>query len=106
WAHPNHRYAPVRSTLEAVARAELGLSQPSLLQQLAPAATGCATVEELVRRASGHGEERPALTRLPGALLDAVQAGDQVAIEVLGDVATAMAEFAIVAARRVGLPAP
>jgi N-acetylglucosamine kinase-like BadF-type ATPase len=104
WAAPQHRYDPVRATLEATARAELGLSEPSLLQQLAPAATGCGSVEELVRRASGHGEERPPLTRLPGVLLDAVAAGDSVAARVVGSVATAMAEFAIVAAGKVGLP--
>jgi N-acetylglucosamine kinase-like BadF-type ATPase len=106
WASPNHRYDPVRATLEAVGRAELGLSPPSLLQQLAPAATGCDSVLELVRRASGHGELRPPLTRLPGALLDAVAAGDAVAIDVLDRVATAMSEFAIVAAREAGLPRP
>jgi N-acetylglucosamine kinase-like BadF-type ATPase len=106
WAAPQHRYDPVRATLEAVARAELGLSEPSLLQQLAPAATGCGSVEELVRRASGHGETRPPLTRLPGALLDAVAAGDAVAIDVVARVATAMAEFAILAARKVDLPSP
>jgi N-acetylglucosamine kinase-like BadF-type ATPase len=106
WAAPQHRYDPVRATLEAAARAELGLSAPSLLQQLAPAAAGCGSVEELVRRASGHGEVRPWLTRLPGALLDAVAEGDAVAIEVVSRVATAMAEFAIVAARKAGLPSP
>jgi N-acetylglucosamine kinase-like BadF-type ATPase len=106
WAAPQHRYDPVRATLEAVSRAELGLSEPTLLQQLAPAATGCGSVEELIRRVSGHGEIRPPLTRLPGVLLDAVAAGDVIAIEVVDRVSTAMSEFAIVAARMAGLPRP
>jgi N-acetylglucosamine kinase-like BadF-type ATPase len=106
WAAPQHRYDPVRATLEAVSRAELGLSEPTLLQQLAPTATGCVSVEELIRRVSGHGEIRPPLTRLPGVLLDAVAAGDAIAIAVVDRVSTAMSEFAIVAARKAGLPRP
>jgi N-acetylglucosamine kinase-like BadF-type ATPase len=106
WGAPCHRYDPTRGTLDAVTRAELGMSEPSLLQQLAPAAAGCDSVEELIRRTTGFGERRPDTRRLPAALLDAVAQGDAVAIRVVQRIGRAMAEFAIAAALQAGLEAP
>jgi N-acetylglucosamine kinase-like BadF-type ATPase len=105
WGAPCHRYDPTRGTLDAVTRAELGMSEPTVLQQLAPAAAGCASVEELIRRQTGFGERRPDTRRLPAALLDAVSQGDAVATRVVQRIGRAMGEFALAARQQTGLEA-
>lgn len=106
WAEPSYRYSMSRGAIEAAARAEIGLSEPSLLQQLVPASTGHGSVEELLRAMTMVGARRPPLGLPAVALLDAADQGDSVALRVLGEVADAMVEMALVSARLAGLEMP
>ena len=103
WAEPSYRYSMSRGAIEAAARAEVGIDEPTLLQQLVPASTGHASVEELLRAMTMLGAQRPPLGLPAIALLDAADRGDATALRVLGEVADAMVEMAIVSARHAGL---
>jgi N-acetylglucosamine kinase-like BadF-type ATPase len=106
WAEPSYRYSMSRAAIEAAARAELGIDEPTLLQQLVPASTGHGSVEELLRAMTMLGARRPPLGLPAVALLDGAEQGDATAGRVLGEVAEAMVEMARVSARHAGLATP
>ncbi|MEA2424090.1 MAG: hypothetical protein QOH13_500, partial [Thermoleophilaceae bacterium] len=103
WAEPSYRYSLARGAVEATIEAELGIGEPTLLQQLVPASTGHASVEELLRAMTLLGRTRPTLARTAIALLDAAEQGDATAHRVIGEVAHAMVQMARTAARNAGL---
>jgi N-acetylglucosamine kinase-like BadF-type ATPase len=106
WAEPSYRYSLARAAVEATLEAELGIAEPTLLQQLVPAATGHRTVEDLLRAMTLLGRTRPTLSRTAVALLDAAEQGDATAQRVIREVAHAMVQMARVSARRAGLETP
>ena len=106
WAEPSYRYSLSRGAIEAAARAEVGIDEPTLLQQLVPASTGHGSVEELLRAMTMLGARRPPLGLPAIALLDAADQGDATARRVLGEVADAIVEMARASARHAGLAAP
>ena len=103
WAEPSYRYSLSRGAIEAAARAEVGIAEPTLQQHLVPASTGHSSVEELLRAMTMLGARRPPLGLPAVALLDAADQGDPTALRVLGEVADAMVEMAVVSARHAGL---
>jgi N-acetylglucosamine kinase-like BadF-type ATPase len=106
WAEPSYRYSLARGAVEATLEAELGIAEPTLLQQLVPASTGHGSVEELLRAMTLLGRTRPPLAKTAVALLDAAEQGDATAHRVVREVAHAMVQMARVSARRVGLARP
>jgi N-acetylglucosamine kinase-like BadF-type ATPase len=106
WAAPSFRYSLARGAIEAAAEAELGIAGPTRLQQLVPAATGHASVEDLLRAMTMRGATRPALGLTSGALLDAAAEGDATALRVTAEVAAAMADMVRASAARCGLDPP
>ena len=106
WAEPSYRYSLARGAVEATIEAELGIGEPTLLQQLVPASTGHTSVEELLRAMTLLGRTRPTLSRTAIALLDAAEQGDATAHRVIGEVGHAMVQMARTAARNAGLETP
>jgi N-acetylglucosamine kinase-like BadF-type ATPase len=106
WAEPSYRYSLARGAVEATIEAELGIGEPTVLQQLVPAATGHASVEELLRAMTLLGGTRPTLSRTAIALLDAAEQGDDTAHRVIREVGHAMVQMARTSARKAGLETP
>ena len=93
-----------KRSLQAVFRADLGLSPATMLTERALAYFGCSSVEEVLHQLTARKAEpirqRANLSRL---LLDAAEAGDAVALEIVRKAAITLGEYACVAARKVGL---
>ena len=108
WAEPSYRYSLARAAVEAAIEAELGIGEPTMLQQLVPASTGHSSVEELLRAMTLLGRTRPTLSRTAIALLDAAEQGDPTAHRVIGEVGHAMVQMARTcgAQRRAREPSP
>ncbi len=106
WAEPSYRYSLARGAVEATIEAELGIGEPTVLQQLVPAATGHASVDELLRAMTLLGGTRPTLSRTAIALLDAAEQGDDTAHRVIREVGHAMVQMARTSARKAGLETP
>jgi N-acetylglucosamine kinase-like BadF-type ATPase len=105
WAEPSYRFSLARGAVEATLEAELGIAEPTVLQQLVPAATGHRSVEELLRAMTLLGRTRPTLSKAAVALLDAAELGDATAHRVIREVAHEMVRMARVSAQRAGLDA-
>jgi N-acetylglucosamine kinase-like BadF-type ATPase len=91
-------------TLQAVARADLGIDPPTLLTDRALARVGEGSVEGLLRLATRRGPGRwrePAV--LAPVLLDTAEDGDPTAIRIVRDHGAALGREALAAARRVGI---
>ncbi|HET6597144.1 MAG TPA: BadF/BadG/BcrA/BcrD ATPase family protein [Anaerolineales bacterium] len=90
--------------LRAVYRAELGIDPPTLLTEQILARLGARNVEEILHRMTGRDLPRPKNRReLVRPLFGAADAGDGAARQIILSHGNALGEYAIVAARRVGL---
>lgn len=90
--------------LQAVYRAELGIDPPTALTPLILTAFAARDVEEVLHRLTGREFPRPGNWRqLVRPLLDAAEAGDSAARQIVSSHGQALGDYAVVAARRVGL---
>ena len=93
-----------KRALQAVYRAALGIDPPTLLTKRILEAFEIHSVEELLHRLTGRDLPRPEKRRhLVRPLFDAADAGDAEARRILTSHGEALGEYAIVAARKVGL---
>jgi len=104
WQEPQGAHELGRMTLDAVYRAELGLEPPTALTARVLAWFPAETVEQVLHAMTARvSPGRPDLGRLARGLLDEAAAGDATARRLVQTHGTAMGEYALVAARRVGL---
>jgi N-acetylglucosamine kinase-like BadF-type ATPase len=90
--------------LRAVYRADLGIDPPTLLTERILAAFGVHNVEDVLHWMTGRDIQRPKNRReLVRPLFDAADAGDATARQIIISHGKALGDYAIVAARRVGL---
>jgi N-acetylglucosamine kinase-like BadF-type ATPase len=90
--------------LRAVYRAELDLDPPTTLTRRALRICNVDTVEDILHQVTAHGSTaRPDRRRLVQALLEEAHEGDIAARQVVDSHAARIAEYALVAARQVGL---
>jgi N-acetylglucosamine kinase-like BadF-type ATPase len=95
-----------QQALRAVFRAELGIGEATILTDGALEHFGCPTVESLLRlfmRRDARPPDRLRVGQLAGLVLDAAEAGDRTSTEIVDRHGLALAEYAVVAARKVGL---
>jgi N-acetylglucosamine kinase-like BadF-type ATPase len=90
--------------LRAVYRAELGIDPPTTLTERILAAFAARSVEEILHQLTGREMPRPAHRRqLVRPLFDAADAGDAAARHIVISHGKALGDYAIAAARQVGL---
>lgn len=93
-----------RRALQAVYLAELGITPPTLLTQRILEAFQARTVEDVLHLLTGRELPRPEMRRqLVRPLFAAADSGDPAAQQILISHGKALGEYAIVAARKVGL---
>lgn len=103
WQEPQGAHQLGQKTVRAVFRAELGLDPATSLTPRVLAHFGVDTVEEALHRLTAHQRADPGLHRLAAVLLDEAAAGDPVARAIVDEHGAALGDYALVAARRVGL---
>jgi N-acetylglucosamine kinase-like BadF-type ATPase len=93
-----------QKTLDAVVRSELGIDPPTSLKQRVMNYFGLHSVEEILHKYTAR-EPHPTehLDGLAPLLLDEADAGDLMARQIVQEHGRALGNYAIVAARRVGL---
>jgi N-acetylglucosamine kinase-like BadF-type ATPase len=93
-----------QKTLDAVVRSELGIDPPTSLKQRVMDYFGLHSVEEILHKYTAR-EPHPTehLDGLAPLLLDEADAGDLMARQIVQEHGRALGNYAIVAARRVGL---
>jgi N-acetylglucosamine kinase-like BadF-type ATPase len=104
WQQPQAARELGTETLRAICRTELGIDPSTDLVPRVLAALGASTVAEVLHRATaraGTGYFDPAV--LASVLLDAAEAGDDTARRIVVGHGRALGEYAVVAARRVGI---
>jgi N-acetylglucosamine kinase-like BadF-type ATPase len=90
--------------LRAVYRAELGIDPPTALTERMLKAFAARSVEEILHRLTGRDIQRPEIRRqLVRPLFDAADAGDAAARHILTSHGKSLGDYAIAAARHVGL---
>lgn len=90
--------------LRAVYRAELGIDPPTTLTEKILSAFEAGSVEEVLHRMTAHGLPRPENVRhLVRPLFEAAEAGDAAAQQILIAHGESLGDYAVVAARKVGL---
>jgi N-acetylglucosamine kinase-like BadF-type ATPase len=90
--------------LRAAMRDDLGIGPQTELRVRIPAAMGATSIEDALHRATARGRESEfPRGHLAPVLLDAAEAGDAVAREIVAEAGRSIAEFALVAACTVGL---
>lgn len=90
--------------LRAVYRAELGIDPPTLLTERLLAVFSVRHVEEILHQLTGRNLPRPEQRRqLVRTLFDAADSGDPAACQIVISHGKALGDYAIVAARKVGL---
>jgi N-acetylglucosamine kinase-like BadF-type ATPase len=94
-----------RQALQAIYRAELGIDPPTGLAAPILAYFGCRTVEEVLHRLTARISDRPVhrIGGLARLLLDEAHRGDEVALRIVRTQGAALGDYALAAARRVGL---
>jgi N-acetylglucosamine kinase-like BadF-type ATPase len=92
-----------RAALRALVRSDLGIDPPVGFTRDALDVIGVPTVEALLHRATRRGAPRTLLAQLAPMLLDAADAGDQVARDIVIGSGRVLGEYARVAVGRVGL---
>jgi N-acetylglucosamine kinase-like BadF-type ATPase len=93
-----------QKTLDAVVRSELGIDPPTSLKQRVMNYSGLHSVEEILHKYTAR-EPHPTehIDGLAPLLLDEADAGDLMARQIVQEHGRALGNYAIVAARRVGL---
>ncbi len=93
-----------RKTLDAVYRSELGIEPPTTLTPRVLDFYHLNTVEEMLHLFTSRVQRIPSrVDQLTPILLDEAQAGDRVAIRVVQEHGKALGDYALAAARRVGI---
>src|SRR5579859_392128 len=106
WQAPQGAPELGRAVLEAVYRAELGLEPPTRLTARVLDFFHMDSVEQVLHRMTARVRPPdPDLSALARGLLDEASAGDLTALRIARAHGTALGEYAMVAARRVGLEA-
>jgi N-acetylglucosamine kinase-like BadF-type ATPase len=104
WQEPQGADELSRRALRAVYRADLGIDPPTLLTERVLAAFAAQSLEEVLHTMTGrdlvHPENRRQLVR---PLFDAADAGDPAARHILVSHGKALGDYALAAARKVGL---
>jgi N-acetylglucosamine kinase-like BadF-type ATPase len=93
-----------QKALDAVVRSELGIDPPTTLKQRVLDYFGLNTVEEILHKYTAREPYPPEhIDGLAPLLLDEAEAGDLLARQIVQEHGRALGNYAIVAARRVGL---
>lgn len=104
WQAPQGAHELGRMALDAVYRAELGLDPPTRLTARVLDFFQLANVEQVLHRMTARVRPPdPDLSRLARALLDEATAGDSAAVRLVEQHGSALGDYALVAARRVGI---
>jgi N-acetylglucosamine kinase-like BadF-type ATPase len=104
WQAPQGAHELGRMALDAVYRAELGLDPPTRLTARVLDFFQLANVEQVLHRMTARVRPPdPDLGRLARALLDEATAGDSAAVRLVKQHGSALGDYAVVAARRVGI---
>jgi N-acetylglucosamine kinase-like BadF-type ATPase len=104
WQEPQGAEDLGRQTLSAVYRAELGIGEPTTLTGRVLEFFGEDRVEDLLHRFTARGGSRPAgVGRLAPVLLHEASHGDPTARRVVEEHGRALGDYALAAARRVGI---
>lgn len=104
WQEPEGAEELGEATLRAVYRAELGLDPPTVLTARVLALYRLPSVEALLHAFTRRGRRPPGrVGRLARVLLDAAEGGDETAARLVREHGEALGDYALVAARRVGL---
>jgi N-acetylglucosamine kinase-like BadF-type ATPase len=104
WQEPQGADQLSSLALRAMYRAELGIDPPTALTERLLAVFSARSVEEILHRMSGRELPRPKNRRqLVRPLFDAADAGDATAREIVISHGKALGDYAIAAARQVGL---
>jgi N-acetylglucosamine kinase-like BadF-type ATPase len=105
WAEPHGALELGRLALRAVLRAELGIDPPTGLTAEVLEAFGRDSVEELLHQLTARdvGTAPRDITRLARVLLDEACRGDVVARRIVEEQGTLLGEYAVAAARKVGI---
>lgn len=88
---------------DAVVRAELGVAPPTALTPAVLSYFGVDTVEAALHRRTARGKPHPPMTPLAKVLLDVADEGDAVARRIVIEHGHALGDYALVAARKVGI---
>ena len=106
WQEPQGAYQLGMKTLQAVYRAELGLDPPTHLTARVLEYYSLPNVEAVLHaRTAREAAEGPAVARLARVLLDEAAGGDATALAIVREHGAALGDYALVAARRLGLMA-
>jgi N-acetylglucosamine kinase-like BadF-type ATPase len=104
WQEPQGADELGRRALRAVYRAELGIDPPTALTERILAAYGAHTVEQILHQMTRRDRPQPQNQReLVRPLFDAAEAGDGAARRILTSHGKALGDYAVAAARQVGL---
>jgi N-acetylglucosamine kinase-like BadF-type ATPase len=104
WQEPQGAEELSERALLAVYRAELGIDPPTVLTERILEAGGARSVEEILHSLTARDIPRPEIRRqLVRPLFDAADAGDATARRIVISHGKALGEYAIAAARQVGL---
>jgi N-acetylglucosamine kinase-like BadF-type ATPase len=106
WQEPQGARELGEKTLRAITRADLGIDPQTQLTDVVLAALDAPDVETVLHRRTRRGPERwtePAI--LAPLLLDAAEAGDPTAVQIVRRHGEALGTYALAAARRVGATA-
>lgn len=104
WQEPQGAGELSLKALRAVYRAELGVAPPTLLTEKILTAFGAETVEEVLHRLTARNHAPPENWRQwVRLLLDAAEAGDATARQIVMSHGESLGDYALVAARKVGL---
>jgi N-acetylglucosamine kinase-like BadF-type ATPase len=104
WQGPQGAADLSKQALRAVYRAELGIDPPTLLTERILQAFAAQSVEEVLHRLTGRDLPRPEVSRqLVRPLFEAADAGDATARRIAVSHGRALGDYAIVAARKVGM---
>jgi N-acetylglucosamine kinase-like BadF-type ATPase len=103
WQEPQGADELSKRALRAIYRAELGVDPPTILTGRVLAAFAAQSVEQVLHRLTGREIPRPEIRRLVRPLFDAAEAGDPAAWRILTSHGKALGDYALAAARKVGL---
>ena len=105
WAEPGGAHGLGSAALRAIYRAELGLEQPTSLSAAVPRAYGVESVQALLHSFTCRTGATPEIeaVRAVRVLLDEADRGDELARRTVVENGARAAEYAVAAARQVGL---
>jgi N-acetylglucosamine kinase-like BadF-type ATPase len=103
WQRPQGANDLAEQALDAAYRADLGIDPPTSLTKRIPDALGLADVEAVLHAMTAWRQARPHVAGLAAVLLDEAEHGDAAALRVVRGHGRALGDYALAAARRVGI---